>query len=375
MKEYNNIFYFANINSIGGVETYFYYLSKKYSDIADITVFYRTGDISQLNRLRKIVRVKRFNNQRIKCKKLFINYTHDIIDYVDAEEYIEIIHGDLKALNKSPRLNPKITKYIGVSQKVCDSFKELTGKDIELCYNPVAIDTPRKVLRLISATRLTKEKGKDRMIRLGEILNNVGIPYVWDIFTNDTLEINNPNIFYRKPVLNIVDYIATADYLVQLSDNEGFGFSPIEALMLGVPVILTKCPVYEELKIQDRIHGFLLDFDMTNIPIEEIYKGLPSFKYKPPKDNWDKLLFKSKSNYKEECNTIEELEVIKDFSFGRFNQLISVLRANKSKDIPGQLFVGDIIKCDKMIADCLTGDNERNKIVAKKIKEEQICKN
>ena len=151
----------------------------------------------------------------------------------------------------------------------------------------------------------------------------------------------------------------------------GFCYSVVEALSLGVPVILTKCPVYKELGIKDKIHGFLLDFDMNNIPINEIYKGLPAFKYEAPKDNWDKILLKSKSTYKEECNTIEELEIIKDFSFGRFEQLKSILRKNKLKDIPGQLFVGDIIKCNKIIADYLTGDNEKNKIVAKKIKEKK----
>lgn len=142
------------------VETYFYYLAKKYSDFADITIFYRNADFLQLQRLQKLVQVKKFNNQKIKCKKLFINYTHDIIDYVEADEYIEVIHGDLKALNKTPRLHPKITKYIGVSQLVCDSFKELTGKDIELCYNPIDLDTPPKILKLVSATRLTEEKRK-----------------------------------------------------------------------------------------------------------------------------------------------------------------------------------------------------------------------
>ena len=29
---------------------------------------------------------------------------------------------------------------------------------------------------------------------------------------------------------------------------------------------------------------------MSDIPIEEIYKGLPSFKYTPPKSDWDKYL-------------------------------------------------------------------------------------
>ena len=160
MEQYNNVFYFANINSIGGVESFFYYLAKKYSDLADITVFYKNGQLPQIRRLQQLVQVKKFNNQKIKCKKLFINYTHDIIDYVEADEYIEVIHGDLKALNKIPHLHPKITKYIGVSQLVCDSFKELTGKDIELCYNPIDLDIPPKTLKLISATRLTKEKRK-----------------------------------------------------------------------------------------------------------------------------------------------------------------------------------------------------------------------
>lgn len=222
--EYNNVFYFANINSIGGVESFFYYIAKKYSDLADITIFYKNGQLPQINRLQKLVRVQKFNNQKIKCKKLFINYTHDIIDYVEAEEYIEVIHGNLKILNKAPHLHPKITKYIGVSQEVCKSFKELTGKDIELCYNPVALDKPKKALRLISATRLTKEKGKDRMIKLGEVLNNANIPYIWDVFTNDIEKINNPNIVYRTPTLNIQNHIMNYDYLVQLSDDERFWF-------------------------------------------------------------------------------------------------------------------------------------------------------
>ena len=74
MQKYSNIFYFYNINSIGGVETFFYYLAKKYCDF-DITVFYSTGDINQIKRLRKYVRVKKYKTgEQIKCKKAFFNY-------------------------------------------------------------------------------------------------------------------------------------------------------------------------------------------------------------------------------------------------------------------------------------------------------------
>lgn len=232
MEEYNNVFYFANLNVIGGVETFFYYIAKKYSSIADITVFYRNGDPKQLQRLRKLVRVKKFNNQKIKCKKLFVNYTLDILDYAESEENIEIIHGDLKAMGKPPKIDSRIDKYIGVSQRVCDSFKELTGIDCELCYNPIDVDKPQKILKLISLTRLTKEKGKDRMKKLANILTANGIPFEWNVYTNDSAKIDNPNVFYKEPTLDVASKIIESDYLVQLSDHEAFCYSAIESLVL-----------------------------------------------------------------------------------------------------------------------------------------------
>lgn len=291
MRKYNNIFYFDNINSIGGVETFFYYLSKKHKDM---TVFYKTGDYNQIKRLAQNVEVRKYNGQKIECNRLYMNYDLSIINNVDAKEYIEIIHADYKALGKRPNVNNKITKYIGVSKVACDSFTELTGLPCECVYNPVAVDEPRKMLLLVSATRLTKEKGRDRIIELGRQLDNAKIPYLWIIFTNDWDVIKNPNIIYMEPRLDIIDYIKKADYLVQLSDSESFCFSVNESLLVGTPVIVTDCPVYEELGIKDGEHGFILDFDMKNVPIDKIYKGLPKFVYKSPVDKWD---INEKSDY------------------------------------------------------------------------------
>ena len=95
--DYSNVFYFKNINSIGGVESYFYYLAKKYQDL-DITVFYEKADENQLNRLKQFVRTKRYTGEKIKCKKIFVNYNSDsILDNTEAEEYIFVIHADYKA--------------------------------------------------------------------------------------------------------------------------------------------------------------------------------------------------------------------------------------------------------------------------------------
>lgn len=325
MKEvkYKNIFYFANINKIGGVESFLYYLARKYEN-NDITVFYKTGDINQIQRLKKYVRVKKYNDEKIKCEKAFLNYYVDIIDNIDAKEYIQIIHTDYKEQKMFFKANPKVTKYIGVTQIACDSFKEHTGLDCELCYNPIVIDKPRKILNLISATRLTEEKGKYRMIKFANLLEQNNIPYLWTVFTDDTNVIRNANIVYMKPKLDITDYIANADYLVQLSNQgEGYGYTPVEALTVGTPVIVTPCNSFLEIGVKDGENGFVVDFDMNNIDIKKIYENRLKFKYEPLKDNWDKLLAKGENTYKKDFTTMVKVQAIKDYYDLEYNKPIS----------------------------------------------------
>lgn len=323
--EYKNIFYFSNINKIGGVESFFYYLVKKYQDY-DIVIFYDTGDLVQINRLKKYVRVKKYNNEHIKCEKAFFNYTFNIINKVEAKEYIQIIHTDYKEQKMYFTPNPKITKYIGVTQIVCDSFKEYTGLDCELCYNPIDIEKPRKVLNLISATRLTKEKGKDNIIKFGKLLNEAGIPYLWTIFTDDPKIINNPNIIYMKPRMDIIDYIANADYLVQLSKaGEGFGYTPDEALSVGTPVIVTPNKAFLEIGVKDGENGFIVDYELNNVDVKKIYESnlKNKFKYKSPEDNWKNLLVKGENTYKQDLLKTVKVKCIKDYFDLQFQKMIT----------------------------------------------------
>ena len=303
-----NIFYFKHINIIGGVETFFYYLAKKYQN-HDIVIYYKTGDDAQIKRLKKFVRVKQYRGEHIKCEKAFFNYNLDIIDNVEAKEYIQILHGDYKAIGFLPDMNPKVTKWLGVSQLVCDNFKELTGIEAELCYNPVCLDKPKKVLKLVSATRLTNGKGKPRMKQFADMLTAAGIPFTWTVFTNDKDAINNPNIIYAKPRLDISNHIAGADYLVQLSNTEAYCYSVVEALSVGTPVIVTDCPVYKEIGVNVK-NGFILDFKLSNVPIEKIYKGLPKFEYKPKLDKWDVLLAEGESTYLKDLKTMVDVQCI-----------------------------------------------------------------
>lgn len=114
--------------------------------------------------------------------------------------------------------------------------------------------------------------------------------------------------------MDIIDYIANADYLVQLSDNEGYCYSVIEALTAGVPVLVTPCPVFDELQIKDGEHGYFLPFDMKNLPLNKIYNNIPQVQYTPPKDRWDELLAHGHSDYQEHANKIYTVKATKEYA-------------------------------------------------------------
>ena len=151
------------------------------------------------------------------------------------------------------------------------------------------------------------------------MLDEANIPYLWLIFTDDTKAINNPNIIYMKPRLDIINYIANADYLVQLSDNEGYCYSVVESLCVGTPVIVTDMPVMKEIGV-NKTNGFILDFELNNVDLNAIYKGLPKFEYKPKEDNYKKLLIKSKSDY--EPNKKVKVKCIQDYNDIELNKEI-----------------------------------------------------
>jgi glycosyltransferase involved in cell wall biosynthesis len=296
----NNVFYFKKIGVIGGCESWFYYLSKLYKDMI---IYYKEGNPEQIKRLAHNVEVRRYQEgEIIKCNNFFCCYNPDIIDNVEAKHYFHVIHCDYKNVWFKPILHPKFDTYIAVSKQAGESFKELTGIDYELIYNPVAIDIPKVEkyndgkLHIISATRLTKEKGLLRMKKMAKLLEDNNIDYVWEVYTNKVREVVGKNVIYKDPKFNIVEEIAKADYLVQLSNCEAFCYSIVESLMVGTPIIATDLPVLKELGIRNDFEGYILDFNMQNVPIDQIKEKSLKVAYKCPKSNWGKYL-KETSDY------------------------------------------------------------------------------
>lgn len=315
MIQHDNIFYVADINVIGGVETFLWELVKKYKKY-DMAVVYRTGNQEQINRLKKYCMVYQHINQKIKCKVAIINYDVSIINYIEeGADIYQVIHGDYSnpIYTWKPLTHPRIKKYICITDYMMNTFAKISGcTNTLLSYNPLTIDAEDdKLLILVSATRLTKIKGKDRMIQLANALDNAGIKYIWYVFTNDTNAINNPNVVYMKPRLDVRRWISKADYVVQLSDTEALCYTMVEALCMGIPVICTPFPFLDEIGVKDGKNAWILNFDLSNLEhiVKNINKKL-EFNFKLKEDRYDELLSHTPSHFKEDKTMKVKVEAL-----------------------------------------------------------------
>lgn len=301
MVKYANVFIVHSIQELGGVETYLWEIAKKYNAY-DVVVAYTEANGKQLERLRKLVRCIKIN-QPIECEQCFFAYEFNF-DLVKADKYICVAHANYEIQNLPVCISPKVTKYMGVSKWVSEGYERLlkakgVNKPVEVCYNPIQVEQPRKILKLISPTRLSKEKGKERMIKLAQKLTDLKVPFIWLVFTDSEIP-NLPGFIRLAPQMDVRDYIAEADYLVQLSDTEGYCYSVMEAWCLGTMTITTPVESFYEQGLIDGENGYVIDFDMNGLTdefIDKIYTGIHEFKYTPKIDGYEKLIIKKPSTY------------------------------------------------------------------------------
>lgn len=284
------VIYTAVTYCIGGIETFIRNIVMNLYKDYDIIVLYDKMDREQINRIRPFVRVMKNNpNIHIKCDSLIVNrITDKEPDNVDYGQKIQMIHSC--KLKPYWNIEHNYNKLVPVSNVVADSF----GVEGNVIHNFTYKEKPQKVLRLISCTRLTFEKGAERMKTLAKQLNERGILFNWIIFSDEKLDEEINGVSYMKPTLNVQSYIASSDYLVQLSDSEAYCYSISEALELGVPIISTPLPVLDELRIKDGVHGVIVPFDMKNIDFDAIKNNKYSFKYSNKnssiKKQWKEIL-------------------------------------------------------------------------------------
>lgn len=280
-EKYDIILSYHRLYIIGGIETFIYNFCLFFKDKYKIAVKANKTYQNQIDRLEnigiKVLEKNKIYKAKI-CISMAIDYTSLFNTTIIYDKLITMYHD---GINK-PRVPDKSDKIIFINQKFINSFLKnnyCSEENSSLIYNLYKYKEPKKILKLISATRMSPEKGIDRMLKLIKILKENNIPFIWNIYSDGRMEEEFEEVIYRKPKLDIINEIADADYLVQLSDDEGYGYSLVEALSVGTPLLVTPISPLSDIQVEDGKNAFVLPYDMQNIDIDKIYNTKLEFNY------------------------------------------------------------------------------------------------
>ena len=271
------LIYCDTLFMIGGIETWTYNFCKYMHKYYDIAVYAPKIDDKQSDRLLPYAEIITDQNRTIVCDTAInCRYVLELPKNVEYKQYFQVVH--TCKMKDYWTIKDKADKVIYVSKVAADSFNDDQGQVIHNLTDPQDV---RPLLTLVSASRLSYEKGGQRMIQFARLLEAHKIDYVWYCFTDERLPEAPENMIFKRPTLNIKPYIKAADFLVQLSDQESFCYSVVEAWQLGTPTITTPLPVLKELGFRELVCGFTVPFEVEKaVDLEyKLFKHYDAFQF------------------------------------------------------------------------------------------------
>lgn len=156
------------------------------------------------------------------------------------------------------------------------------------------------------------------MVKLANMLKENNIKFRWTIFTDLNFYGKKPidleEVLYMKPSYDLMDYIAEADYGVQLSDTEGYSYFINECLQQETPVICTNFPSAFE-SVEDGANGYILNMNLSNLNIDKIINNIPN-----------------KFEYKEKCTEKDWIELLNKKVERKNNKMFEIIAKTNYKD-------------------------------------------
>lgn len=279
---------------IGGAETALVNLARAFSD-RNITFVFETADLNQAIKIGRYCDV--FVDDGEECYEPDIlivtlcNAYSRIKGRVKAKKIYQQVHADWASMKKNTkdwqnfewRPDPDVDVVVAVS--------ETARKGLQTAFKaPIASKTVRNIILkperpqrvFLSLTRLTSEKGAERIVKMVEAFHAAGREFTWLIAATPSSSgvvekslADDDSVVFVKPGQNAQGLIRAADYLVQLSDTESFCYSVREALLLGKPCICTKIPEFEKI-IKPGKNGYLVGLDMGGLDVDKIFDHIPT---------------------------------------------------------------------------------------------------
>lgn len=323
------LLYTSYLHIIGGIETFVLNFLELLGDDYEIAVLCPRLPKELAERITKKAKLIQ-NQEPISCDNLVMVRQMDSIPfYVTFKKSFRMCHSYKQQSSWLIKLD--CDKVIHVS-KASKSSYESTGTVI---YNPL-LKTTKKSLLLVSATRIpATDKGKnaERMLKLAKKLNDAKIPFLWFNFSDQPLQGAPKGFMNVGAFQDLQPFISKADYLVQLSDQEGFGYSVLEALINNVAVLCTPFATTEELGVKNGVNGYIIPYNL-DFDLNKLLK-VPEFTYtynnEAIKKKWTRL-FDAKSAKKkklapEDPVKVQILRSYKDIALNKFlnvNQIVEM---------------------------------------------------
>lgn len=317
MNNHQIVLYTSYLHIIGGIETFVINFLDLMKDDYDIAVICPKLPPEMVERVKARATLYQ-RNESVTCDTLIM------IRMMDQKPR-NILY--TKSIRMCHACKTKPSWYIiqdcDAIVHVSEASKTSFQSEGDVIYNPL-IKTSKKALILVSATRipaLDKGKNADRMLKLAKMLNDANIPYLWFNFSDAPLQ-NAPKGFMNVGTFqDLQPYIAKADYLVQLSDHEGFGLSVLEALLNQTAVICTPFETTKELGVIDGVNGYIVPFNMQ-FDVNKLL-DVPVFEYswdnEAIKKKWSRLL-KAKPKSKKIPRGMAMVEVIRPYNDLQLNK-------------------------------------------------------
>lgn len=294
---------------IGGVERAELNLAKHFKD-RNITFIFKTCELEPALELGKYcdVVISRDDEEFETDILILANFETDsaLVKRIKSRKTYQQIHADWKGLkelaewkNYQWKPNERVDKVLSVSETAQEGLRTAFGFPIDstIVRNVFLAEKPNKTLIFLTLSRLSKEKGAKRTLEMVKKLEEAGRPFYWFISATPSHEgiegelKRRNNVFFFPPSIKNVNLLPKVDYLVQLSDNESYGYSVREALANRVPVVVTRIPEFEKI-VQDKVNGFILEKDLSNLDINALYETdfskMPEYT-EPVDPNWEKV--------------------------------------------------------------------------------------
>lgn len=327
------ILYINQLNIIGGIETFIYHFARLMKH-KDIVLVIGNLDESLKRKYERYIKVIPYTvRDKYSCDTLILLRILDKTPAnIECNQSVQMVH----ACRTNPAWHIRQTSDFIVN--VSEASKKSFGTEAEngiVIHNPIITDNPRAMI-LVSATRIpAPDKGmnEERMRKLANMLNEAQIPFLWFNFSDGSIPNPPRGMINVGRDEDIRPYIASATYLVQLSDSEAWSYSILEALTQNVPVIVTGFPSAHEMGIKDGENGYILPFDM-NFDVNRL-KKVPKFTYlydnEPIKKQWEKIIDHKIKAKKREMWDVVILQQYNDIELGRLMNPGEVVPMSKER--------------------------------------------